>query len=120
MFMKPGFFRWWNTAPVVALDLTNPEVVAWFVHRLRALQAATGVDGFKFDAGVRGWPHPSLKSRLLSHSLSMHTAACRKVASALKWFRPSACCDRCIWNEDVLSWLNLMLQPLPVSLPSDF
>ncbi|KAK9907636.1 hypothetical protein WJX75_007337 [Coccomyxa subellipsoidea] len=51
LFMKPGFFRWWNTAPVVALDLTNPEAVAWFVHRLRALQAATGIDGFKFDAG---------------------------------------------------------------------
>ena len=51
LFMKPGFFRWWNSAPVVALDLTNPEAVAWFVHRLRALQAATGIDGFKFDAG---------------------------------------------------------------------
>ena len=40
-------------APVAALDLTNPEAVAWFVHRLRALQATTGVDGFKFDAGAR-------------------------------------------------------------------
>lgn len=56
LFLKPGFFRWWNAAPVCALDLTNPAAVAWFVHRLRALQAATGVDGFKFDAGARSRP----------------------------------------------------------------
>lgn len=54
--MKPGFFRWWNTAPVVALDVTNPEAVAWFVHRLRSLQQETGIDGFKFDAGVLAVP----------------------------------------------------------------
>ena len=41
----------WNTAPVVALDVTNPEAVAWFLYRLRKLQAETGIDGFKFDAG---------------------------------------------------------------------
>ena len=57
LFMKPGFFRWWNTAPVVALDVTNPEAVAWFVHRLRRLQEETGIDGFKFDAGVRASPY---------------------------------------------------------------
>jgi myogenesis-regulating glycosidase len=47
----PGFFAWWNTPPVAALDVTNPEAVDWFVTRLRALQEATGLDGFKFDAG---------------------------------------------------------------------
>jgi len=47
----PGFFAWWNTPPVAALDVTNPEAVDWFVGRLRALQDATGIDGFKFDAG---------------------------------------------------------------------
>ncbi len=66
MFMKPGFFRWWNTAPVVALDLTNPEAVAWFVHRLRTLQAATGIDGFKFDAGARGAPFCSPPLEILN------------------------------------------------------
>lgn len=69
LFMKPGFFRWWNSAPVVALDLTNPKAVAWFVHRLKALQAATGIDGFKFDAGLR--PHPpcaALHSALNYHA----------------------------------------------------
>lgn len=47
----PGFFAWWNSPPVAALDVTNPEAVDWFVGRLRALQASTGIDGFKFDAG---------------------------------------------------------------------
>ena len=48
---NPGFFAWWNTPPVAALDVTNPEAVEWFVGRLVALQKATGLDGFKFDAG---------------------------------------------------------------------
>jgi alpha-glucosidase (family GH31 glycosyl hydrolase) len=65
LFLRPGFFRWWNPAPVCALDLTNPEAVAWFVHRLRSLQAATGVDGFKFDAGAHN------KSCLGSGELSL-------------------------------------------------
>jgi alpha-glucosidase (family GH31 glycosyl hydrolase) len=49
--LKPGFFRWWNSAPAVALDVTNPAAVAWFLGRLRQLQADVGIDGFKFDAG---------------------------------------------------------------------
>lgn len=49
--VKPGFFAWWNAAPVVALDVTNPDACDWFVSRLAALQASTGVAGFKFDAG---------------------------------------------------------------------
>lgn len=48
---SPGFFAWWNSPPVAALDVTNPEAVEWFVARLRALQEDTGIDGFKFDAG---------------------------------------------------------------------
>lgn len=47
----PGFFAWWNSPPVAALDVTNPDAVDWFVGRLRDLQDATGLDGFKFDAG---------------------------------------------------------------------
>lgn len=49
--LKPGFFRWWNSVPVVGLDVTNPAACAWFVERLQQLQRETGVDGFKFDAG---------------------------------------------------------------------
>eukprot|EP00889_Picochlorum_renovo_P003452 jgi/Picre1/30482/NNA_005846.t1 len=48
---KVGFFKWWNTQPVAALDVTNPDAVDWFVNRLKELQEKTGVDGFKFDAG---------------------------------------------------------------------
>lgn len=48
---KPGFFSWWNAPPVVALDVTNPDAVEWFVARLKRLQEITGIDGFKFDAG---------------------------------------------------------------------
>ncbi len=36
----------------MALDVTNPEAVDWFVARLKRLQEATGIDGFKFDAGA--------------------------------------------------------------------
>ena len=49
--LKPGFFKWWNTPPVVALDVTNPDAVNWFVSRLKSLQRRYGIDGFKFDAG---------------------------------------------------------------------
>jgi len=48
---KAGFFNWWNLPPVVALDVTNPEAVDWFVQRLQRLQTLYGIDGFKFDAG---------------------------------------------------------------------
>ena len=46
-----GFFKWWNTPPVVALDVTNDEAVEWFVERLERLRSTCGIDGFKFDAG---------------------------------------------------------------------
>ena len=49
--LKPGFFKWWNVPPVVALDVTNPSAVTWFVNRLKSLQDRYGIDGYKFDAG---------------------------------------------------------------------
>ena len=72
---KPGFFHWWNTPKVAALDVTNPEAVAWFVAKLRRLQERYGVDGFKFDGGepcflpkrfqtLRPLAHPSEYSEL--------------------------------------------------------
>lgn len=51
MGLKPGFIKWWNKEPVVALDVTNPAATEWFVGRLKALQAKHNIDGFKFDAG---------------------------------------------------------------------
>ncbi|GJP81436.1 hypothetical protein CLOP_g11587, partial [Closterium sp. NIES-67] len=49
--LKPGFFKWWQPVPAAALDVTNPEAVAWFVGRLKRLRADYLIDGFKFDAG---------------------------------------------------------------------
>ena len=40
--LKPGFFRWWQPVPAAALDVTNPEAVAWFVNRLKKLQVREG------------------------------------------------------------------------------
>jgi hypothetical protein len=42
--------RWWNGWSAM-LDLTAPAAQDWLTGRLRALQEATGVDGFKFDGG---------------------------------------------------------------------
>ncbi len=47
---KPYLIRWWQ-GPGYLLDATNPAALEWFGMRLRALQTATGLDGFKFDAG---------------------------------------------------------------------
>lgn len=42
--------QWWNGYSAV-LDVTNPAAIAYLDGELRGLMAATGVDGFKFDAG---------------------------------------------------------------------
>ena len=41
---------WWQGEGAL-LDVESAAARAWFVGRLRALQASAGVDGFKFDAG---------------------------------------------------------------------
>ncbi|MGC8950807.1 glycoside hydrolase family 31 protein [Chloroflexus sp.] len=53
----PYLVRWWQGYGGV-LDLTNPEAVAWWLSELQALQAETGVDGFKFDAGEANFIPP--------------------------------------------------------------
>lgn len=42
--------RWWNGWSAL-LDLTSPATRTWWGEGLRALQAETGVDGYKFDGG---------------------------------------------------------------------
>jgi alpha-glucosidase (family GH31 glycosyl hydrolase) len=44
------------------LDCANPDALEWFVSHLRALCAATGVDGFKFDGGEASWIREALRS----------------------------------------------------------
>ena len=42
--------HWWQGNGYL-LDAANAEALQWFGDRLRALQASTGLDGYKFDAG---------------------------------------------------------------------
>jgi alpha-glucosidase (family GH31 glycosyl hydrolase) len=46
----PRMTVWWQGIGGL-LDVTNPDALAWFLQRLRHLQADSGLDGFKFDAG---------------------------------------------------------------------
>jgi myogenesis-regulating glycosidase len=46
----PYLVHWWQGDGAL-LDVTNAAACDWFLRRLRALQAETGLDGFKFDAG---------------------------------------------------------------------
>jgi alpha-glucosidase len=46
----PAVIRWWNGFSA-CYDFTNPAAVDYFTAQLKAVQAAYGVDGFKFDAG---------------------------------------------------------------------
>ena len=47
---EPYLGKWWDGYSSL-LDTTNPAALDWFLARLRTLQDATGLDGFKFDAG---------------------------------------------------------------------
>jgi alpha-glucosidase (family GH31 glycosyl hydrolase) len=42
--------HWWQGDGFL-LEIANAEALLWFAHRLRALQAAVGLDGWKFDGG---------------------------------------------------------------------
>lgn len=49
--------QWWNskTGEAAYIDFTNAAAAQWFYDRLAALQVATGIDSFKFDAGESSW-----------------------------------------------------------------
>jgi myogenesis-regulating glycosidase len=47
---EPYLIHWWQGDGGL-LDVTSAAACDWFLRRLRALQAETGLDGFKFDAG---------------------------------------------------------------------
>ncbi len=68
---SPRSLRWWQGEGYL-LDVANAEAMEWFAHNLRAMQAATGLDGFKFDAGeaifaqeLEGAEKPGSSSQLL-------------------------------------------------------
>ncbi len=47
---KPALIKWWDGYSA-CLDLTKPAATEWLRTRLKNLQTAYGIDGFKFDAG---------------------------------------------------------------------
>lgn len=47
---EPCLVPWWQGWGGL-LDVSNPAALDWFLARLQALQEASGLDGFKFDAG---------------------------------------------------------------------
>jgi alpha-glucosidase (family GH31 glycosyl hydrolase) len=47
---EPYLVPWWQGRGGL-LDVTNPKALEWFKERLEKLQAETGLDGYKFDAG---------------------------------------------------------------------
>lgn len=47
---NPAIRGWWDGYSAV-MDLTNPEMCAWFEEKLNFLMQEYGIDGFKFDAG---------------------------------------------------------------------
>jgi alpha-glucosidase (family GH31 glycosyl hydrolase) len=46
----PYHVPWWQGRGGL-LDVSNPRALEWFFGNLRRLQAETGLDGYKFDAG---------------------------------------------------------------------
>ncbi len=47
---SPYPVRWWQ-GEACLLDLTNPAACDWWADKLKALQVASGIAGYKFDAG---------------------------------------------------------------------
>lgn len=77
--------EWWNSerGQAAYIDFTNPKAVKWFTDRLRHLQAITGIDSFKFDAGETSWspPDPDLHGMDQHHPLLLTKTYIDAVAS---------------------------------------
>lgn len=54
---RPYPITWWR-GEAFLLDLTHPKARAWWANRLQALQQATGIAGYKFDAGEANFLPP--------------------------------------------------------------
>lgn len=68
---------WWNSnasphKAAAQIDFTNAGAAEWFNRRLRRLQAETGIDSFKFDAGEVSWQP---KDSRLNASIGLHPLA---------------------------------------------
>jgi len=89
--------RWWenNRTGSAVLDVTNPAAMQWFTGRLRRLQLAMGVDGFKLDAGEVVYtppltdPHASYFNPLVFRNLTQplqYTSLYASIANELGGF----------------------------------
>ena len=59
---QPCPVRWWR-GEAYLLDLTQPEACDWWAGRMEALQRATGIAGYKFDAGEANFLPPGARTR---------------------------------------------------------
>lgn len=64
---SPYLVEWWQGRGGL-LDVTHPAALEWFFERLRQLQAETGLDGFKFDAGEACFFPPDAITHLPIHA----------------------------------------------------
>jgi alpha-glucosidase len=75
----PAMIRWWNGVSA-CYDLTHPAAAAHFTAQLKGMQAAYGVDGFKFDAGDNSFYDPqSIDSYAAGAASTDHTTAWAKI-----------------------------------------
>jgi alpha-glucosidase (family GH31 glycosyl hydrolase) len=58
---EPYEIEWWQGMGYL-LDISNPDALMWFRDRLKKLQAETGLDGFKFDAGEACYLQPDAQT----------------------------------------------------------
>ncbi|OXA42081.1 SITS-binding protein [Folsomia candida] len=58
---QPGISAWWAGAHMGTLDITNPAALQWWNDRLDNIVSTYGFDGFKFDAGERGYLQYSMR-----------------------------------------------------------
>lgn len=76
--------QWWNSKQSEAayIDFTKTAVANWYYNHLKDLQASSGVDSYKFDAGETSWapPDPVLNATAQEVPSKLTSAYTRTVA----------------------------------------
>jgi myogenesis-regulating glycosidase len=96
----PPVVTWWQGLGGL-LDVSNLDALAWFKANLQHLQAATGLDGFKFDAGESTYlPHDAVTVEPMSGNEFTH----RYIEFVGQHFP---------WSDVRAGWLNQQSALLP-------